>query len=116
MIRLNIRIDTPAIEGKVMEAVGKAQFALDQQVLKDSNYFIPKDTGELERSSIRFSRPGEGHIEWNTPYARRNFYGVNFNFSHDSNPNASSLWFEHAKARNVTDWARIVENEIKRNL
>ncbi|WP_242227170.1 minor capsid protein [Bacillus cereus group sp. BfR-BA-01315] len=116
MIRLNIRIDTPAIEGKVIEATKKAQFALDQQVLKDSNYYIPKDTGELERSSIRFSRPGEGHIEWSTPYARRNYYGVNFSFSKDSNPNSGPLWFESAKARNVTDWAKIVENEIKRNL
>ncbi|CAI8882538.1 minor capsid protein [Bacillus sp. IT-79MI2] len=116
MILLNIRIDTPAIEGKVIEATEKAQFALDQQVLKDSNFYIPKDTGELERSSIRFSRPGEGHIEWNTPYARRNFYGVNFNFSHDNNPNATSLWFEHAKARNVADWARLVEETIKNHL
>lgn len=116
MIRLNIRIDTPAIEGKVMEAVDKAQFALDQQVLKDSNYYIPKDTGELERSSIRFSRPGEGHIEWNVPYARRLYWNPQYSFSHDVNPNAMGLWFEEAKARNVTDWARIVENEIKRKL
>ncbi|PEU16828.1 minor capsid protein, partial [Bacillus sp. AFS019443] len=110
MIRLNITVDTSGIESRVLEAIQKTQFVLDQQVLKDSNFFIPKDTGELERSSIRFSRPGEGHIEWNTPYARRTYYGVNFNFSRDSNPNASSLWFECAKARNVTDWARIVEN------
>ncbi|PHB22874.1 minor capsid protein [Bacillus pseudomycoides] len=116
MIRLNIRIDTPAIEGKVIEATEKAQFVLDQQVLKDSNFYIPKDTGELERSSIRFSRPGEGHIEWNTPYARKIYYGVNFNFSKDVNPNARALFFEEAKARHVMDWARIVENEIKRNL
>lgn len=116
MIRVNTQVDTGMIESKVLEATKKAQFALDQQVLKDSNYFIPKDTGELERSSIRFSRPGEGHIEWNTPYARRNYYGVNFSFSKDSNVNSSALWFEEAKARYVTDWARIVENEIKRNL
>ncbi|QWG42893.1 minor capsid protein (plasmid) [Bacillus mycoides] len=116
MIRVNVQSDIGMIENKVLEATNKAQFALDQQVLKDSNYFIPKDTGELERSSIRFSRPGEGHIEWNTPYARRNFYGVNFNFSHDINPNATSLWFEHAKARNVTDWARLVEETIKNHL
>ncbi|MED3353203.1 minor capsid protein, partial [Bacillus thuringiensis] len=32
------------------------------------------------------------------------------------NPNSSGLWFEEAKARHVSDWARIVENEIKRNL
>ncbi|GAB6669597.1 TPA: minor capsid protein [Bacillus cereus] len=116
MIRVNIKLDTPAIEGKVMEAAEKAQFALDQQVLKDSNFYIPKDTGEVERSGIRFSRPGEGHIEWNTPYARRIYYNPQYNFSKDVNPNARGLWFEEAKARHVTDWARIVENEIKRNL
>lgn len=116
MIRVNIRVDAPAIEGKVMEATEKAQFALDQQVLKDSNFYIPKDTGELERSSIRFSRPGEGHIEWNTPYARRLYYNPQYNFSKQPNPNSSGLWFEEAKARHVRDWARIVENEIKRDL
>ncbi|MED1012132.1 minor capsid protein [Bacillus mycoides] len=116
MIRVNIQMDTQAIESKVLKATEKAQFALDQQVLKDSNYFIPKDTGELERSSIRFSRPGEGHIEYNTPYARRIYYGVDFNFSKDVNPNARALFFEEAKARNVRDWARLVEQTIKDNL
>lgn len=113
MIRVNIKLDTPAIEGKVMEAVDKAQFALDQQVLKDSNYFIPKDTGELERSGVRFSRPGEGHVEWNTPYARRLYYNPQYNFSTDSNENARGLWFEYSKAQNITDWAKIVERTIK---
>lgn len=116
MIRVNIQLDTQAIESKVLEATEKAQFALDQQVLKDSNFYIPKDTGELERSSIRFSRPGEGHIEYNTPYARRIYYGVDFNFSKDVNPNARALFFEEAKARHVRDWARIVEQAIKDNL
>ncbi|MDM5191131.1 minor capsid protein [Bacillus hominis] len=116
MIRVNVRVDTGVIESKVLEATRKSQFALDQQVLKDSNFYIPKDTGELERSSIRFSRPGEGHIEWNTPYARKLYWNPEFNFSKQPNPNSQALWFEEAKARNVTDWARIVENEIKRNL
>jgi hypothetical protein len=116
MIRVNTQVDTGMIESKVLEATKKAQFALDQQVLKDSNYFIPKDTGELERSSIRFSKLGEGHIEWNTIYARRLYYNPHYNFSHDINPNAMGLWFEEAKARNVVDWTRIVENETKRNL
>ncbi|EJQ89997.1 hypothetical protein II3_05751, partial [Bacillus cereus MC67] len=44
MIRVNVQSDTGMIESKVLEATQKAQFALDQQVLKDSNYFIPKDT------------------------------------------------------------------------
>ncbi|MGH0448495.1 minor capsid protein [Bacillus mycoides] len=116
MIRVNTQVDTGMIESKVLEATKKAQFALDQQVLKDSNFYIPKDTGELERSSIRFSRPGEGHIEWSTPYARRLYWNPQYNFSKQPNPNSSGLWFEEAKARHVRDWARIVENTIKNNL
>lgn len=116
MIRINIRVDTAQMEAKAEEAINKAQFELDQQVLKDSNFYIPKDTGELERSSIRFSRPGEGHIEWNTPYARRLYYNPQYDFSKDVNPNARGAWFEEAKARHVSDWARLAENEIRRNL
>lgn len=116
MITFDIKVDTAAMEKKANDAVKKAQFALDEQVLKDSNFFIPKDTGELERSSIRFSRIGEGHIEYNTPYARRIYYGVNFNFSKDVNPNARALFFEEAKARNVMNWTRLVEKAIKDNL
>lgn len=116
MIRVNVQVDTAQIESNVMRATEKAQFALDQQVLKDSNYYIPKDTGELERSSIRFSRPGEGHIEWNTPYARRLFYNPQYNFSKQPNPNARGLWLEEAKARHINDWARIVEQTMKDNL
>ncbi len=109
-------MDTQAIESKMLKATEKAQFALDQQVLKDSNFYIPKDTGELERSGIRFSRPGEGHIEWSTPYARRLYYNPQYNFSKQPNPNSSGLWFEEAKARHVRDWARIVEQTIKDNI
>ncbi|UNP84825.1 minor capsid protein [Bacillus mycoides] len=116
MIRVNVQVDTGMIESKVLEATQKAQFALDQQVLKDSNYFIPKDTGELERSSIRFIRPGEGHIEWNTPYARRLYYNPQYNFSTDVNPNAQGLWLEAAKAAKLDNWVRIVEQKMKENL
>ncbi|PEI49945.1 minor capsid protein [Bacillus toyonensis] len=116
MIRVNVRVDTSVIEGEVMDAVKEAQFTLDEQVIKDSNFFIPKDTGELERSALRFSRPGEGHVEWNVPYARRLYYNPQYDFSTDVNENAQGLWFEEAKSRYRSDWARIVENDIKRNL
>ncbi|MCC2341863.1 minor capsid protein [Bacillus tropicus] len=116
MIRVNVQVDTAQIESNVMRATEKAQFALDEQVLKDSNFYIPKDTGELERSGIRFSRPGEGHIEWNTPYARRLFYNPQYNFSKQPNQNAQGLWFEAAKAAHIGDWKRIVKQTMEENL
>ncbi|REK58979.1 MAG: minor capsid protein [Geobacillus sp.] len=118
MIRLDIKIniDTNAIANKIDNAISKAQLALDEQVLKDSNYFIPKDTGELERSSLRHSRLGEGHIEWNTPYARRLYYNPQYNFSKDVNPNARGLWFEEAKALHYPEWVKIAQQTFDGNM
>jgi hypothetical protein len=87
------------------EAREQAQFALDQQVLKDSNFFIPKREAYLEASGIMHSRLGKGHIEWKTPYARRLYYNPQYNFSKDVNPNAQGLWFEAAKAIHHREWA-----------
>jgi len=79
---------------------------LDNDVLKDSNYFIPKDTGELERSSIRSSEIGKGRLFWNTKYARRLYYNPQYNFSKDVSPNARGLWFEAAKSQKRPGWIR----------
>lgn len=89
--------------------MGAAQKKIDQEVLKDSNYFIPKDTGELERSSIRASQIGEGVIKWDTPYSRRLYYNPQYNFSGETNPNAQGLWFEAAKAMFLVDWVRAAQ-------
>ncbi|WP_267379399.1 minor capsid protein [Bacillus sp. GM_Baccil_2] len=116
MIRVNVRVNTSQTESKIMNAVEKAQFALDQQVLKDSNYYAPEDTTELKRSGVRYSRPGEGHVGWDTPYARRLYYNPQYNFSKDVNPNAQGLWFEAAKAAHLGDWQRIVKQTTEDNI
>ena len=88
---------------------GKVQFALDTQVVKDSNYFCPKDQGTLETSGVRASVPGSGKVIWDAPYAKAQYYGVNYNFSKDANPNATSKWFEEAKKRYKKDWLSMVQ-------
>jgi len=111
MIRLNVKIELNKnkLKSKTDRAKKAAQAQLDQDVLKDSNYFIPKQEGYLERSGILHSRIGEGHIEWNMPYARRLYYNPQYNFSKDVNPNAQGLWFEAAKSQYKEDWAQRVK-------
>lgn len=115
-VRINVNINQQAIADNVWRAVDKAQAALDEQILKDCNYFIPKDTGQLEMSSIINSRIGEGLLVWNTPYARRQYYGVNYNFSTDRNPNAGPLWFERAKALHFNAWKTLAQRIIDENI
>lgn len=108
MIKFDVKthLDTQKLKAKTTSARDAAQMQLDQDVLKDSNYFIPFDTGHLRDSSLIHTRIGSGKIVWGAKYARYQYYGVDFNFSHDVNPNSSSLWFERAKALHKKDWLR----------
>lgn len=116
MIKFNVRVNIDNIDEDVKRAINRAQFILDQQVIKDSNFYVPMDSTELEGSTLRASSIGEGKIVWNTPYARRLYYNPQYDFSSDKNPNAQGLWFEHAKATHKKDWIKIVKQTIKDNL
>lgn len=111
MLKLSMNMDLPSLQGKQKDAKRAAQMQLDQDVLKSSNYFIPSDTLELMRSSIRFSEIGSGELIWNTPYARRLYYNPQYNFSTDTNPNARGLWFEEGKAVDKDDWIQNISDE-----
>jgi hypothetical protein len=103
--RSKTTFDTLKLKRKQKMSQEVAQYALDEQVLKDSNYFAPQQETYLIRSGALHSRVGKGHIEWRTPYARRLYYNPQYNFSKDKNPNAGGLWFEVAKRLNVKGWA-----------
>lgn len=90
----------------------KAQKKLDSAVLKDSNYFCPEKESFLMKSAILHTVIGSGHVVWNTPYARKQYYGLK-NKSHLKNPNATYKWFESAKARKLNEWVEIVKNEYR---
>ncbi|MGH0741936.1 minor capsid protein [Bacillus paranthracis] len=116
MITSNVSIDLSSILPQVQESVDKTQIVLDEQVLKDSNYFIPFDTANLRDSSLIASEIGKGVLLWDTPYAKRLYWNPQYNFSKDSNPHASGLWFDHAKAMNLPAWIALTQTEVENNL
>jgi predicted alpha-1,6-mannanase (GH76 family) len=99
---------------KITDRMKQAQKILDIQVLKDSNYFAPMDEGTLIASGVTATVPGSGWIVWNTPYAKKLYYGVGFNFSKDDNPNARAKWFEEAKALHKKDWLEVANDAYNR--
>lgn len=109
MFTTKVDVDMGKLKGKQKASEKMAQMLLDQQVLKDSNYYIPKDKSNLEGSGIRSSLIGEGKIIWDTPYARRLYYNPQYNFSTDRNPNARGLWFEAAKSNKNNEWLELVK-------
>lgn len=102
---MNVRLDmdTGAVLTRLKKALNPAQFALDAQVLKDSNFYCPEDTGDLQRAGITGSKIGSGELIWNTDYARTQYYTESPK-SIDKNPNARGKWFEAAKATCKKTW------------
>lgn len=108
--------DTQAAKARISAAIHKAQMKLDQQVITDSNFYCPKRAaqgGTLQNSAIINTVIGSGLVVWRTPYARAQYYGVNFDHSKGANPNACAKWFEAAKAQKMKQWRKLVDDTIK---
>ena len=106
-------------ENLFKEVQEKAVWAVTSEALKDSNKFIPKDTGELERSGIFGTTFNTGKIEYTAPYARRLYYNPTYNFSKDANPNASAYWFEKGARPQTHKYRKIyveIFNDTKKEL
>ena len=128
-MKIDVNLNIPKVASKLSGYMRSLQPILDMQVLKDSNFYAPMDTGNLMSSVITgtyFKNPtkanidsilqsgrmsvtaGMGKLVWNAPYAKKMYYGVNYNFSKDSNPNARAKWFEEAKSKNLKAWEKIL--------
>lgn len=109
-MKTSVELDKGGIIDKIETRTSRVQYLLDAKVLADSNYFCPQDTSALIDSSINANTLGQGYLEWNTPYARAQYYELP-NKSTDKNPNARSKWFEAAKAEHKDDWLRMANAE-----
>ena len=69
--------------------------------------------GNLMRSGTNGTKLGSGQVIYNAPYAKRNYYGLDFQFSKDKHPQACAQWFEKSKATSKDDWLNGVAKIIK---
>lgn len=109
---VEVTFDRKAVARRIQPALWRTQKVLDAQVLKDSNYYIPKRDGDLERSSLA-SPIGSGYLIWDIAYARAQYHGLP-NKSKDVNPNASTKWFERAKVVKLKEWEALANREYRK--
>lgn len=114
-MRFNVRVETGNMSSKVKKFNQRGQTLLSSEVLKDSNYYAPQDTGNLIGSSQRASDFKKGRLVWDTRYAKKLYYNPQYNFSKDKNPNARGLWFEAAKSSFLRRWISLVDT-LKRRM
>ncbi|KMN94571.1 minor capsid protein [Bacillus sp. PS93] len=110
MAGFNVNINLSGVLNATSAALDHAQIAIDQQVLKDGNFYAPQDTGELKRSGIRASHPGSGKVIWDTKYASKVWNARRVSL--DRNPNAKARWAEVAAAEHKGDWITVGQNAV----
>lgn len=109
---VKVKTDFSGAFKKVERKTKRTQLILDQQIVKDSNFYAPLNEGLLVGSSLIASEMGKGKLVWDTPYSRRLYWNPEYNFSTDKNPNAGGKWFERAKAEHLNEWLQIAQSEV----
>jgi len=105
-MKIDATLDRQAFLGRIQGRLRRVQFELDSRVAFDSNKYCPMDTGQLQGSV--YPVEGNGVLEWSMPYARRQYYDLP-DKSLDSNPMATTKWFEAAKANYLKDWEKLID-------
>lgn len=110
-MKVKLDFDVNKIKADKEKRIKKAQFLLDQQVLKDSNLYVPEDVGTLKDKGT--VKTGGGFIMWDIEYAKAQYYDKP-NKSKDRNPYAQMKWFEVAKAKNKKLWEKLVNDQYNK--
>jgi hypothetical protein len=112
---VKISIPKGAVAAKVEAAFKNGLPMLSEEILNDCNQYCKEDTGMLIASSIVHSRPQEGKLIWQTPYARRQYWEIRTAYK-DVNPNASWKWCEVAKRKHLEQWKKQAQRAMEMNL
>ena len=104
MISYKLVLDQPRVISRFAPKFSRAQKFVDNEVLKDSDEYVPMRTGNLRNSGIRGTVLGSGRVVYNAPYAAKCYYGNHIRFSKTLHPKATAQWFEKAKAVNRQKW------------
>lgn len=105
---MRVDIDEPRLRARLLTVVEKAQAVLDQQVIADTDPFVPMDQGTLKDSVKSGSDIGKGQLKYDTPYAAAQYYGLPHK-SAAKHVAATMRWFEASKAVNKAKWIRLAK-------
>ena len=114
--------------GKWAQAIGKASekatYALAEQMLQDSEKFIPysggssQSAGNLRESGhiVKGEEKGVMYLVWDTVYALYQWFGIRADGTHPvhnyTTPGTGKLWVEEARKQYGDRWQDIINKEF----
>lgn len=110
---MKIQINKAQVQARVMGAWKENLFALTTEILADCNEYVKRSPNHTMRdSSLIHSKPSEGLIVWETPYARRQYWEIQTALT----PGTTWRWIETAKRKHLTRWQRLAQKGVNDNL
>ena len=85
---------------------------LSEEILADCNEYCKEDQHTLIDSSLVHSRPAEGLLVWQTPYAKRQYWEIKTSLT----PGRTWKWCETAKSKCLSRWQRLARKGMRDNL
>lgn len=122
-----VKTDKAKWIGEINKAAGVAAYALAEQMLADSEQFVPYSAGSSQsagnlRESGKVERGESGvmYIVWDTVYALYQWFGVRADGSHKvsryTTPGTGTEWVEKARDRYGDRWAELVQKSFTEGL
>ncbi|MBO6092525.1 MAG: hypothetical protein J6P40_02705 [Oscillospiraceae bacterium] len=105
-------INKSQVKAKVEGAWKETLWALSNEILADCNEYVKRDQNTLMLSSLSHSRPSEGVLVWETPYAKRQYWEIQTALT----PGTCWKWCEAAKVRHKAEWENIAQRRFLDNL
>ena len=108
---MGVRFEISGLDAKIDALADAACAFATEQALSDCSIYVPYRNGYLRSSGAATMDKSTGTITWQTPYARRRYYGEPP--LKGRNPNASLRWAEVAKQNHIQDWIRAAEEGMR---
>lgn len=84
-------------------------YALANEILNDCNQYCKEAEGALIASSMEHSELDKGRLIWQTPYAKRQYWGIPTSLT----PGRVWKWCHFAKQRHAAQWERQAQMLIR---
>lgn len=123
-----VKTDRAKWTAAMSHAAGVAAYALAEQMLADSEQFVPYSGGSIQSAGnlresghvVRGETSGRFYLVWDTVYALYQWFGVRADGTHRvrnyTTPGTGKQWVETAKARFQARWAEIVQKAFTEDL
>lgn len=106
------------LKGRGLEPCGKVQKAIDNEVLRRSDPYVPMRTGALKKSGFLATKIGSGEVVYGADYADEQYYhnagrgrqGIAKHNSHNYKCLRGKYWFERMKVDHLNDILKTANN------